>query len=310
LLRFHFVAKCILKSVNKAGLVCCVVVNWNGWSDTVACLESLAAQTYSALQVIVVDNGSEDESVDKICAVMRQLPLNAQLVEAGANLGFAAGTNVGLRKGMEAKPEFFWLLNNDTVCPPDTLEKLVRKTAPGVGVVGSVLYFQHDPSRIQAWGGGRIDTLTAYSTHFDKPHNFDATNTFATFASVLIPHETIAQVGLLWEGYFMYFDDADFCLRARKAGWRIVIAEDTAVLHREGGSLPGGRSPGLDQIIVVSGLRFLERQSSFPQMGQIIFLAGKILRRLAGFQIQSLKAVFAGLRQYRRQRQDAVAGFH
>ncbi|ADV84540.1 glycosyltransferase family 2 protein [Terriglobus saanensis] len=288
--------------MNNAGLVCCVVVNWNGWSDTVACLESLATQTYSPLQVIVVDNGSEDESVAKICASIRRLRLNAHVLEAGKNLGFAAGTNVGLRKAMETEPEFFWLLNNDTVCPPDTLEKLVRKCAPGVGVVGSVLYFQHDPVRVQAWGGGRVNTLSGYSTHFDQPQDFKEPDTFATFASVLIPHEAFAQIGFLWEGYFMYFDDADYCLRARSAGWSVVVAEDTAVLHREGGSLPGARTPQLDQIIVVSGLRFLERQGQFPKLGQGIFLAGKILRRLLSFRIRSLRAVTAGLRQYRKER--------
>lgn len=279
-----------------------MVVNWNGWSDTVACLESLAAQTYSPLQVIVVDNGSEDESVTQICAAIRRLRLNAQVLEAGANLGFAAGTNVGLRKGMETKPEFFWLLNNDTVCPPDTLEKLVRKCGPGVGVVGSVLYFQHDPARVQAWGGGRVSTLSGYSTHFDGPQNFEEPDTFATFASVLIPYEALAQIGLLWEGYFMYFDDADYCLRTRSAGWRIAVAEDTAILHREGGSLPGARAPEMEQIIVVSGLRFLERQSSFPKMGQVIFLSGKVLRRLLGLKFRSLQAVIAGLRQYKVER--------
>jgi len=281
-----------------------VVVNWNGWSDTVACLESLAVQTYSPLQVIVVDNGSEDESVAKICAAIRRLRLNAQVLEAGANLGFAAGTNVGLRKGMETKAEFFWLLNNDTVCPPHTLEKLVRKCGPGVGVVGSVLYFQHDAARVQAWGGGRVSTLSGYSTHFDQPRDFEEPGTFATFASVLIPYEALVQIGLLWEGYFMYFDDADYCLRARSAGWCIAVAEDTAVLHREGGSLPGTRTPQMEQIIVVSGLRFLERQGSFPKLGQGIFLSGKVLRRLMGLKFRSLRAVIAGWGQYKAERRN------
>lgn len=130
--------------------VCCVVVNWNGWRDTLDCLASLQEQEYGNLQVVVVDNGSTDDSVERIRSAFPE----ARLIETGKNLGFSSGCNVGLRAALAGSAEFVWLLNNDTICPPDTLRKLVRRAmaSPEAGLVGTVLFYAHDPARVQAWG--------------------------------------------------------------------------------------------------------------------------------------------------------------
>lgn len=133
--------------------VWCVIVNWNGWADTLDCLASLRTQTYGNLTAVVVDNGSTNDSVERIRSAFPEV----KVIETGKNLGFPTGCNVGIRAALEANAEFVWLLNNDTVCPPDTLDKLMRRatTHPEAGLVGSVLLYAHNPTLVQAWGGGR-----------------------------------------------------------------------------------------------------------------------------------------------------------
>jgi GT2 family glycosyltransferase len=213
-----------------APLVYCVLVNWNGLADTTACLHSLTQQDYPSLHILVVDNGSADDSVANLRAAFPRI----ELLENGANVGFARGTNAGIRHAVAAGAEFIWLLNNDTVAPPDTCSKLVARALanPHAAIIGSVLYYMHDPAKVQAWGGGHINTLLGRTSHATEPFTLGS-KTYLTFASVLIPRPVFEQVGVLYEGFFMYFDDTDFALRTTRAGYTQAVAEDTAILHKE-----------------------------------------------------------------------------
>ncbi len=285
-------------SGGAAPSVCCVVVNWNGAADTMACLATLMQQDYSALRVVVVDNGSSDDSVARI---RREFP-QVCVIEAGANLGFACGTNVGIRRALEEGAEFVWLLNNDTLTPPDTCAKLVAKTArePGAGAVGSVLYYPHDPAQVQAWGGGDLTVWIGRSTHFCAPAKLGA-KSYLTFASALIRREALLRVGLLYEGFFMYWDDADYALRLTRAGYGLAVAEDTAVLHKEGGSADR-RSPLIDRFYFTAGLHFLRRHAALPVVSMGIFLGSKLAKRVASREWKNARAVFLAVRDYWGQR--------
>jgi GT2 family glycosyltransferase len=277
--------------------VCCVIVNWNGWRDTLDCLASVRQQEYGALDLIVVDNGSTDDSPARIRAGFPDV----RLIETRRNLGFAGGTNVGLREGLAGNAEFFWLLNNDTVCPPDTIRKLVRKAQekPEAGLVGTVLYYADDPTRVQAWGGGRVRWAIGYSTHFLAPAELGP-ECFVTFASALVRRAVLEEVGLLYEGFFMYYEDSDFSQRMQRMRWRLAVAEDTAVLHKEGGS--GGRheSPAQARMRTTAGMRFIERNSGMAWLGMPVFVALRLARRVASREWRSLPAVLAGAWDYLR----------
>jgi GT2 family glycosyltransferase len=288
--------------INKPGGteagVSCVIVNWNGWRDTLDCLASLREQDYKSLEVIVVDNGSSDDSVERIRASFPEV----RVIETGKNLGYAKGCNVGIRAALTENVKYVWLLNNDTVCPPDTLCKLVRRAEvnPDAGLVGTVLLYAYDPTKVQAWGGGRIKPWIAYSTHFDKPTKFGS-NCYATFASVLARSEMLEEVGLLYEGFFMYCDDSDLCLRMQKTQWKIVIAEDTAVLHKEGGSTSTSEKPFMAKIITVSSLRFIRRNSSLALIGMPVYVALRLGNRITKGEWQSFRAVCQGVVEYLRE---------
>jgi len=275
--------------------VYCVVLNWNGWRDTVSCLQSLAAQDYASLTTVVVDNASTDDSVAKICEAFPEI----ELLQSDENRGFAAGCNLGIRHALRHRPAFVWLLNNDTVAPPDTTRKLVA-AADGakVGVVGSVLRYLKNPAKIQAWGGGSVRRWMGFVRHYHSPAKLGPTS-FMTFASVLLRREMLESVGLLDEGYFMYFEDADFCYRATEAGWELAVAEDTNVLHREGGSAGSAKSARIDRIVTASGLRFLDHYGRPRSVAKVLFVLSRLGKRAMLGNLVRMKAVRRGMRDWR-----------
>lgn len=281
----------------KSPRVACVVINWNGWRDTVACVKSLVAQDYPELRILVVDNASTDDSVERIRAAFPEV----SLLRAEENRGFAAGSNLGIRCALKHGAEFVWLLNNDTLAPWDTLKKLVDQAAdPAVGIVGSVLQYLDRPGTIQAWGGGSVVPWMGYARHFHAPAELDD-RSFLTFASVLFRREMLEQVGLLDEGYFMYFEDSDLCFRARSAGWKLAVAADTAVLHREGGSCQSKKNARLDRIVTASGLRFLDRYGSPRPVAKGLFVLSRLAKRAVRGNFSGVRAVWRGVGDWSRE---------
>ena len=296
-------------------VVYCVLINWNGWADTLACVASLKQQNYRSLHVLVVDNDSSDDSL----AHLANCCSAEELLRATRNDGFAAGCNLGIRVALKAGADFVWLLNNDTTAPVDTLSLLLKTTSTTVdaaerkvrkaghshpGLVGTVLHFMHEPARVQAWGGGTVKRWLGYTTHFVKPTSLPSDG-FLTFASVLIRREVFEEIGLLDERFFMYFEDADFCFRAQSAGWAVAVAPETAVLHKEGGSTrkdvrAGGKVPFTLRVSTASGLHFLSLHGRPKLLSMLLFLLSRVAKRALSGDLAGLRAVFAGAADWRR----------
>ena len=278
-------------------VVACVLVSWNNWKHTERCLRALSQQTYGELQVIVVDNGSTDDSLLRI----RSTFPSVLCIKNGYNSGFAKACNIGARRAIENGAELLWFLNNDTEAPPDTARKLVNVTKKDatIGVVGSVLFYMHEPRSVQAWGGGDINLWSGYNRHFIAPHDLEK-NTYITFASAMVRRKTFEELGGLWEQLFMYFEDVDFSLRAREAGWSLAVAEDTAILHVENGS--GSRlrtrNPRMERIQMRSGLVFLRRHGKVPAIAMAVFLMLRVAKRIVLGDWQALWGVMEGIGDY------------
>ena len=201
-------------------------MNWNGWRDTDACLESLARLEYTNYQIVVVDNASADGSEEKL----RERHPELTLLQSGANLGFAGGNNVGLRYALDRGAEYVWLLNNDTLVEPDALTQLVAKTQrePALGLCGSTLLYEAQRDTVQALGGAHynrwLGTVAHLGQHEPWPQKLDTEKlerrvegrlSYLIGASMLASRRFLETVGLLQPDYFLYFEELDWAARAR-----------------------------------------------------------------------------------------------
>jgi GT2 family glycosyltransferase len=153
---------------------------------------------------------------------------------------------------------------------------------------------------VQAWGGGELNVLLGRSTHAYAPFT-PGPKSYLTFASAMIPRAVVERVGVLYEGYFMYWDDSDYALRLTRAGYGMVVAEDTAILHKEGGS-SAPKSPLIDRYAVAAGMHFLRRFSPVPLVSMAIFVGVKFTSRLVKGRWKNARAVLAAVADYGRQR--------
>lgn len=251
--------------------------------------------TYQPLDIIVVDNASTDESVSKI----RGAHPEVTLLESAQNGGFAAGNNIGIRHGLARGADYVWLLNNDTMPAPDALTALVAKIVSGenIGAVASVCYFADAPSTIQAWAGSRINLWIGHSRLITEHGGEESIDTL-NGTSMLISRAALEDVGLLDEGFFLYWEDTELCLRLRKKGWDIAAAPDSHVLHRVNGSTAGNISI-LDRHQTSSGLRILRLHSRVPYLSLAFFVAMRLTRRLSRLQFGRCRSVWAGIQDYR-----------
>jgi GT2 family glycosyltransferase len=267
-----------------------VVLNWNGWQDTVACVKSLRLLIGVDYHILVVDNGSTDGSVTHIEAA---LP-GVEVLQTGANLGFGGGCNAGIRHALNARSEYVWLVNSDATVDPGALAAMVRLADqnPTIGAVGSVLYEADTTDQIQLWGGGRINLWLGRSNHCVSAGSVD----FVSGASMLLRSTALEDVGLFDDAtYFMYWEDTDLCFRLRRAGWLLAVAAESRLWHKESASLGFG-NPVLDTYATRSCVRFLRRHAPMPRLSVALMLIRMLAKRVLVGRPDRLRAVWQAYR--------------
>lgn len=225
------------------GRVVTVILNWNGWRDTLACVRSCQRLVNVDNELIVIDNGSTDGSVERLQAEIPGL----RIIETGANLGYAGGNNVGVRLAIDEGAEFVWLLNNDTTVDPRALDELiaVMRSNPRAGIVGSKIFYADRPE-VLWFAGGYCRPDYGWAMHRGQDEvdtgQYDQIGPaeFITGCSLLVRRATVADIGVLDDGYFLYWEDVDWCVAAASAGWEIIYAFGSRVWHKVGGSGTGG----------------------------------------------------------------------
>ena len=268
--------------------VAVVVLNWNGWRDTLACIGSLQNLNYPNFDLIVVDNGSTDGSQDHIEAYFPGI----KVLQTGSNLGFGGGCNAGIRQALAQGADYVWLINSDATVDVGALYELVRVADEQalVGAVGSVLYEADQPEQIQLWGGGRVQFWAGLSLHQKSSAQLD----FVSGASMLLRRDALEQVGLFDDRtFFMYWEDSDMGFRLRQAGWQLAVAEKSYVWHKLSASLGKG-SRQLDAYFTQSGVRFLRRYSPVPVVSVVMMVGRMLMKRVLTGQFGRAKAVLDG----------------
>jgi GT2 family glycosyltransferase len=283
-------------------LVYAVILNWNRCRDTVACLESLAQVDYPNLRLLVVDNGSTDGTPE---AVSHQFP-DVALIVNDQNLGFAAGCNVGIRYAIEQEADYVFLLNNDTLVDPAVLRHLVSLTGPDVGMVAPKIYYAADPTRIWSVGGMRhpltIEKTGDVRGQIDIGQWEDVLERdYFVGCALLLSRCLLAEVGLFDERFFMYYEDSDLSLRARQAGFRLLLSPQAWVWHKVAVSSGGSDSPNERYWMARSSVLFFRKHvHGLRWLIVVPYRVGSaiktVLRLTWHGQGQSVRAYLRGLR--------------
>lgn len=278
-------------------LVYAVTLNWNRPGDTIECLETLAEQTYPNLRVLVVDNGSVDDSVARITARFPEI----DMVQSTKNRGFAAGANLGLRRALEAGAELVLLVNNDTLIEQQALSRLIAQAGPGVGILAPIIYYAEDQDRVWS-AGGRIHpwTLDKYHDYQVQIHGSEQAEAedrdFVTGCGMLLTRQMLEKVGLFDERFFMYYEDADLCMRVRRAGFSILVVPSAKMWHKVALSSGGSDSPHERYWMARSSVIYFRKHARGAQWLAILpWRAGSAVRTTA--------------RLWRRGRQEAAASY-
>lgn len=260
-----------------------IVLNWNGKEDTLDCLKSLQSTNYENYRVVVVDNGSKDDSVQ----VVRSSFPGADVVEIGKNLGFAGGNNIGIKYAMEQGADYVFLINNDTTVHPDYLKELVEvaESDPSIGAVGSKIYYHSEPQRIW-FAGGKINWLKNKGEHIglgeiDKgQHEKIREVGYLTGCALLVKREVLERVGVLEDDYFLYYEDADYSLRIKNAGYKIVCAPKSKIYHK----ISRSTKPGSVSYVYYhtrNGLVNARRNGSIPvKIAIYLFAIGLFIKQI------------------------------
>ena len=223
-------------------LAVAVVLNWNNPEDTVDCVASLKASTYANLNILLVDNGSTDNSV----SLFREKFPELELIETGENLGYAGGNNVGMKRALSKGAEYVFLVNNDVTVAPETVSQLVSAAGchESTGAAGALVFWRGDPERLYA-AYGVVDFSEAIvklkGRNSRVPDQFSETMEvdWVLGCAILLERKAIEDVGELDERFFAYHDEVDWCTRARKKGYKIVLVPGARVWHA-GQSSTGG----------------------------------------------------------------------
>lgn len=247
------------------GLTVTVIVNWNGWSDTAECLRSCRQLEGAEHVELVVDNGSIDRSVTEL---RKRFP-GLQVIENGANLGFAAACNVGIREALRVGAEFVWLLNNDTIVERAALAELVGalRSSPRAAFAGSKISYASRPD-VLWFAGGDLPILGSEPFHrgLDEPdtgrYDEPISCGFITGCSLLVRTTAIASIGLMPEDYFLYWEDVDWNERAAAAGMERLYVPTSKVWHKVSASsqgIAGLRHPRMDRYSMRNFILFHRR---------------------------------------------------
>jgi GT2 family glycosyltransferase len=213
-----------------------IILNWNGFVETIDCIESLKKINYPNYEIIIVDNASRGDDV-KI--LKEKYSDYITMLENYENYGFPEGCNVGIRYAMEHGTDYVALLNNDTIVDQAFLSELIKvaEADPLVGMVASKIYYYYYPNIVQ-YIGGRINWLIGINEtqtqnqvdqgQYDKIIEQD----YVPATSCVIKRELVENIGYLDPFYFFAIEEFDYCTRAKRAGYKVIFNPKSRVWHK------------------------------------------------------------------------------
>lgn len=245
---------------------------FNGLADTKTCLESIRKLKYpkERIEIIMVDNCSSDRTIETIKKMFPEVKILPQ----NNNLGFAKAVNLGIKT---AKGEYFLITNNDVTFTKNYLTQLVDflQKKPLVGITGGKVYYKRPQKKI-SFPGAKFDFYTGLLRPNKNPNQIIETD-WVPGCNMLIKREVLENIGIFDEDFFFYFEDLDFCLRARKAGYKVIYYPKAVMYHGEGVSIDKERWQKKSQFYYEGKTRVLFKHASKIQLVSVLlfqFLLG------------------------------------
>lgn len=245
-----------------------IVLNYKGLKETLECLDSLRKVKNKNFDIIVIDNGSQDGSKEELSKIS-----DIHFIASNKNLGYSGGNNLGIKRALKNGAEGVVILNNDTVVDPGFLNTLEEDRSIA-DILSPKIYFykgnefhkdkykKKDLGNVIWYAGGKIDWSNIIGIHegvdevdqgqFNQPNEIE----FATGACIFVKKEVFEKIGLFEEKYFLYLEDMDFCVRAKKADFRIFFEPRSVIWHKNASSSGGSGSALQDYYITRNRLLF------------------------------------------------------
>lgn len=268
-----------------------IILNWNGERDTVDAVESVGKIEYPNAKVLVVDNGSRPESL----AFIRAHCPDVKCLQTGSNLGYAGGNNVGLRVARERGFAYALVLNNDMTVDPSVLTRLINaaESDPSIAVLGPRVY-RHDKPEEPFYTGWKIDwrRWLFHRVPLASPEGTLADVDFVQGCALLLRMSFASQYGGFDERYHLYCEDADLCVRATRAGFRVAEDVKARAWHKGYGS--SGRNSPLKLYYSIRN-RFLFISRHAPRANRFL-LRAQLLAETSGHTLRAAGGLLSGNR--------------
>lgn len=210
-----------------------IIVIWNGLADTLECLRSLFQDGYPNLEIVLVDNGSTDGSVE----VIREKQFPVHVINAGSNLGFTGGNNLGLVEAQRLGARYVFLLNNDTTLEKGVIRALVdaAEAHPSAGIVAPVMHYYNTPADIW-FAGGQLVIRKGEATHDQSFHpgrnGAPYPTAWISGCAMLVRAVAIEHVGGLDDRFYLTWEDVDWSVRMKRAGWFLLVVPKARIFHK------------------------------------------------------------------------------
>lgn len=233
----------------RAPHVAIVIINWNDYEETAQCLTSLKDISYPHYEILLVDNGSSDGSIERL---RHEFP-DVTYVLLPENLGFTGGNNVATERALMSGADYILLLNNDTIVTPDFLQPLLARmeSNPKIAAVTGKIYYAPAAKSGQSeiiWYAGSFRKWWMGFSHFgideqdtgqfERPREI----AYASGCEMLLRSSVLHEIGLLSDDYFAYWEESDWCFRAKKAGYMAYYEPKSVIYHASTSSQHGKAS--------------------------------------------------------------------
>lgn len=287
---------------SKWNKVAVVLVNYNDELYLERCLNSLYKQSYKDYTICIVDNGSKDRSLEKVAE--KHPDIKAFFL--GKNLGWGAGSNIGIKKAIENGSEYILLLNTDTEVEPDMLELLVQYAEPSI-VTTPRMYMDISHKESSGWySGGIINYDTAEVNQvvykWDKSDKVSKKVSFVTGCCMLIHRDVFSKVKLFDEEYFLYYEDVDFSIRLLENNIEMLYIPKAGLWHKVGGSSGSEGISYISEYYTVRNQLFLVKKYKKYFKKDVIDVLSDILQKRVFFEVPATEKyqryVMAGIEDF------------